>query len=323
MIFNWLFFCYCLVSLCFAPSTLEARDKIVFVSTIPDLSWLAKEIGGDLVDAKALLSGKQNPHFMDAVPSFVRLTSQAQVFCFVGLELEVGYLPPILSRAGNQNIQKGGKGFCDASEYVEAIDKETHPVDRSMGDVHPAGNPHYYLSPTEMIKAAKKIKEVLTNTNPEKSTFFIVNFEKTRQRILELRNSLYTKFEDIHKFQKNNPLKFSAIEYHREFGYFFKEYDIRSMGSLEAIPGVSPSISRINELAKEASRLGVWIGLNADYNRTKTTEKFTELSKISFINVPTMTQPDHGIKSYYELQEKIAEEVLNTFHKRGDNGKVP
>ena len=156
MIFNQKsagFIPYCIAALLTSLSA-TALAKVKVVTTIPDLAWVAAEVGGDHVETKALLRGNENAHFVDAVPEFTRLTADADVVCIAGLDLEVGYMPAVLTRSGNAKIQPGGAGYCEAGKSVQVLEKLTTAVDRSMGDVHPAGNPHFYLSPKARLLAS-------------------------------------------------------------------------------------------------------------------------------------------------------------------------
>ena len=113
-----------------------ALAKVKVVATVPELAWAAAEIGGGAVEVHALLRGNENPHYVDAVPEFTRLVAEADIVCVVGLDLEVGYMPAVLSRSGNAKVQPGGPGYCDASKSVPVLEKATSAVDRSLALKH-------------------------------------------------------------------------------------------------------------------------------------------------------------------------------------------
>ena len=288
------------------PALGSSPGAISFISTIPDFSWLASQIGGDKVDSRALLKGTENPHFVDAVPEFVRLIANAQVVCIAGLELEVGYMPAVLSRSGNPFVQPGGKGFCDLGKSISVLDKPSGPVDRSMGDVHPTGNPHFYLSPKSMAEAAKGIAEVLTRVdtlhkadydNGLKKAVFVLSKigEENRSKLIKLN-------------LKEKPL---MLEYHREFSYFIDYYGLESFGSIEEKPGVPPSAGRIAEVALAAKKAGVRFVLATDYSPAKSLKRFSELSGIPVLTVPTMVQSIEGMKSYGDVQNRIVDLIVD------------
>ena len=140
--------------------------ELKVVTTTPDLAWLVDSIGKKRVSAISLLNGSEDPHFVDAMPSWIAKASRADVFCLVGLELEVGWVPKVLERSANPKIQPGGKGYCEVGKFVKALEVPKGKIDRSMGDVHASGNPHYHLGPEQFKNAAKGVFEVLVTNDP-------------------------------------------------------------------------------------------------------------------------------------------------------------
>ena len=142
-----------LVLLTALPVALGARPASAaamrVVTTTEDLASLAREVGGDKVVVVALAKGYQDPHFVDPKPSFILEISRADVLIVVGRELEIGWLPPLLSNSRNAKVQVGGNGYLDASQNVKILEIPTGQITRAMGDVHPQGNPHYWLDPEQ------------------------------------------------------------------------------------------------------------------------------------------------------------------------------
>src|SRR4030095_14926776 len=136
-----------LCALMAAPSAARAADKTNVVATTEDLASLAQEIGGDKVSVVALAKGYQDPHFVDPKPSFILSLSRADLLIAVGRELEIGWLPPLLTSSRNGKIQPGAKGYLDASLNVRILEIPTGQITRAMGDGHPLGHPHYWLEP--------------------------------------------------------------------------------------------------------------------------------------------------------------------------------
>jgi zinc/manganese transport system substrate-binding protein len=290
-------------------SSVEAKPKLKVVSSIPDLSWVVSEIGKDRVDAVALLRGTENPHYIDAVPEFVRIMASADVACIVGLDLEVGWIPPVLARSGNAKVQPGGMGYCETGKAVSALDKPTGPVDRSMGDVHPHGNPHFYLSPTALGHAATVMTQTLKNVDPLHAGFYEKNLVAFQSAMKNLTAKIHKKLEPVRQVQaaSGRPL---VIEYHREFTYFFAEYGLDSLGAVEEKPGVPPSAGRIGTLAQSMRAAGVRLILAADYSPTGALERLSEMSGAKLLRLPTMMQA-RGINDYEGLQEHLAKLVLD------------
>lgn len=283
-----------------------AQGAAKVVTSIPDLAWAAQQIGGEHVEARSLLKGTENPHYADAVPEFIRLVANADVVCFVGLELEVGWLPKVLARSGNAQIQQGGKGFCETGKSVATLEKRTGAVDRSMGDVHPEGNPHYWLDPLAFANASAVISEALIRVDAKNEDHYRKNYA-----------ALKAKLEGIHK---KNRAKLGAvlskikgpllIEYHGEFTYFNHAYGIQSFGTIEEKPGIPPSAGRIAEAGTSAKGAGVRIALVAEYHPHKVLGRFSELSGIPVVSVPTSIQPLGKIKDYAEFQDYLVDSIL-------------
>src|SRR5258705_1656636 len=128
------------------PNWAEAK-KLNIVTSTTDLAALVQEVGGDKIQVEAIAKGYQDPHFVEAKPSFLLKLRQADLLIVVGLQLEIGWLPPLINQSGNARIQVGANGYLDASQFAEILDIPTGTVTRAMGDGHPPGNPHYWLAP--------------------------------------------------------------------------------------------------------------------------------------------------------------------------------
>jgi len=294
----------CLQALATLPLAAEGKQRVV--TTLPDLAWVAAEIGGPRVEAGALLRGSENPHYLDAVPDFIRRVADADVVCLIGLELEAGYMPAVLARSGNAAVQPGGVGYCEVASKVTVQDKPTGPVDRSMGDVHPGGNPHFHLSPVALSEAAVVIYETLARVDPQGQATYQDGLTKLQAKLRVIQTATEQKLKPLLALGPN-PL---VIEYHKEFTYFFSAYGIPSFGSIEEKPGVAPSAARLALLAKAAKEAGVRVIVAASYNPSRTLERFSELSGIPLAVVPPMMYPSQGITTYDELQSAVADALI-------------
>src|SRR5882672_3472821 len=155
----------CAFVLLAAPAS-EASAKMKIVSTLDDFSSIAASVGGGLVEAESLARGYQDPHFLDAKPSFILKLSRADLLIVAGLELEIGYLPPLIDQSRNTRIHPGNPGYLDASIGCEILNRPTQQVTRAMGDVHPYGNPHYWTDPENGRVIARSIAAKLTEVDP-------------------------------------------------------------------------------------------------------------------------------------------------------------
>lgn len=279
------------------------------VTSTTDLAWAAKQIGGSHVEVRALLKGTENPHFVDAVPEFIRLTSEAQVACIVGLDLEVGWIPKVLSRSMNAQVQPGGKGYCEAGKAIQVLERPGGDVDRSMGDVHPSGNPHFWLSPSHLAQASKILYETLVGVDPQHLADYKAGLQKLTAQLDEHLRRNRQKLKPILSGDAAPVL----MEYHKEFAYFLDAYGLKSYGSLEEKPGVSPSAGRLAEVSVAAKASGVRFVLAAETAPKKTLEKFSEMSGIPIVTVPMSLQPTKGLAEYGEFQDRLVDAVVKAF----------
>ncbi len=276
------------------------------VTTLPELREIAKDIGGDEVRAQSLLNGTEDPHFIDAVPSFIRMAADADGVCLIGLGLEVGWMPKILSKSANPKVQPGGDGYCEAGKLIQALNKPSGTIDRSMGDVHPDGNPHFYLSPLALKEAAPAIKDLLVRLRPEKKSEFESRLKLFQKRM----DLLFAKIDKkIAPVRKTDP---AVIEYHQEFTYFFNAYKIRSLGAIEEKPGVPPSAARLAQVSASAKQSGAKLAIGAPQSPEKQLRKFQELSGIAYQKLPDMVQlNDPKLNSIEKVQERLADALVS------------
>jgi ABC-type Zn uptake system ZnuABC Zn-binding protein ZnuA len=160
----------------------DARPLQV-AATVPELGSLVREIGGDQVTVTVFAKGTEDPHFVEAKPSFIKTLSQADLFIQIGMEHETGWAPVLLQNARNRRVLPGARGFVDASAAIVPLDVPTGQVDRSLGDVHRAGNPHYLLDPVNGLKVARLIRDKLIELRPEGRPFFAQRYDAFRQRL--------------------------------------------------------------------------------------------------------------------------------------------
>src|ERR1700688_777426 len=147
-------------------ATQAAAKKLNVVTATTDMAALAQEVGGDRITVESIAKGYQDPHFVEAKPSFLLKLQKADLLVIVGLQLEIGWLPPLITQSGNARIQVGANGYLDASQFAEILEIPTGVVTRAMGDVHPLGNPHYWLDPDNGRRVARGIAAKLGELAP-------------------------------------------------------------------------------------------------------------------------------------------------------------
>lgn len=287
---------FCLVLL----TSLFAEAKIKVVTTLPDIAELVAEIGAQEVEVQSLLQGSEDPHYADARPDYILKVNRADAVCMIGMDLESGWLTKVLAKSGNKKVQEGGTGFCVLGNAIKALDIPVGMLNRSLGDIHAHGNPHFNLSPLKMAEAGSEIVRVLSTIKPDKASFFQKNHESFRLRMSELQNTL----------AKNLTSK-KVMEYHKEFTYFFHAYNLETMGSLEEKPGMPPSAARIGLAAKIAKENKVVVLFATPSAPHKVLERFQELSGVPVVIVPAYVQTASKFpaKSIADLQNLLVKSV--------------
>jgi len=231
------------------PLTGSADSKIRIMTATTDLASLAQEIGGDKVDVESVARGYQDPHFVDPKPSFLLKLSKAELLIVVGLELEIGWLPPLITQSSNPRIQVGAPGYFDASRFAKILELPTGQVTRAEGDVHPLGNPHYWLDPDNGLRIAKGIQNKLSEMRPNDAAYFAQRYDSFEQRLKQS--------EQQWQAQMKPYAGRKVVTYHRSWPNFFAEhFGLNVVGYVEPRSGHSsePSAHRGIDRANEARR---------------------------------------------------------------------
>src|SRR6202022_2971170 len=192
------------------PMAAEAK-KLYVVTSTTDMAALAQEVGGEKISVESIAKGYQDPHFVEAKPSFLLKLRQADLLIAVGLQLEIGWLPPLITQSGNPRIQVGAQGYLDASQFAEILEIPQGTVTRAEGDVHPLGNPHYWLDPDNGRRIARGIANKLADMDPADGAFFQQRFQDFEKRLLtseqkwdgEMKPYRGRKFVTYHRFVPN------------------------------------------------------------------------------------------------------------------------
>jgi len=227
-----LFFALAAIALAVFPAPARAA-KLKVVTSTTDLAEFAAQVGGDRVEVESIARGYQDPHFVEAKPSFLLKLRRADLLIAVGLQLEIGWLPPLITQCGNPAIQIGAKGYVDASQFAEILEIPTGVVTRAMGDVHAFGNPHYWLDPENGRRVARGIAQKLAEMRPADSAYFQERFQAFSQRLDESQKAWDA---EMKPFQARN-----VVTYHRSWPNFLKRFGLVSAGEIEPRPGIPPS----------------------------------------------------------------------------------
>jgi zinc/manganese transport system substrate-binding protein len=214
--------------------------KLNVVTSTTDMAALTQEVGGDKISVEAIAKGYQDPHFVEAKPSFLLKLRNADLLVVVGLQLEIGWLPPLITQCGNARIQVGAPGYLDASQFAEILEKPTGEVTRAMGDVHPLGNPHYWLDPDNGRRIARGIAQKLTELDPGDAAYF-------QQQLADFESRLAAAVQkwdaDMKPYRGRK-----VVTYHNSFPNFAKHFNLNVIGYVEPRPGIPPTPSHTIEL---------------------------------------------------------------------------
>ena len=239
-----------------------AASKLNVVTTTADLAALTQEVGGDRVSVQAIAKGYQDPHFVEAKPSFLLMLQRADLLVSVGLQLELGWLPPLVSQCGNARVQVNASGYLDASQFAEILELPTGPVSRAQGDVHPLGNPHYWLDPENGRRVARGIATKMAQLRPEDAQYFEQRFQDFSRRLAEAEKRWETQMAP-YRGRK-------VVTYHRSWPNFTHRFGLQVMGEVEPRPGIPPSPRHTIELMEMMKREGVKVILLEPYFDLKT-----------------------------------------------------
>jgi ABC-type Zn uptake system ZnuABC Zn-binding protein ZnuA len=281
-----------LASLLFGVTTQAAPLKVV--TTIQDLASLTKEVGGDRVDVSAIAKGYQDPHFVEPKPSYLLLLRNADLLEVVGLELEIGWLPPLLDQSRNNNIRPGQAGYLDLSSGVTILDKPSGNVNRSMGDVHPLGNPHYWLDPVNAVRIAMQVERKLSALRPADAPYFAQRLNDFKLRINEA-NKRWIAMMAPYRGAK-------VVTYHNSWPNFAKYFGLDIVGYVEPKPGVPPSPSHTFELIQLMKAQKVKAILMEPYFDSKTPQSIADRAGAKLlIMYPSVGGAKSGSDDYIHL----------------------
>ena len=245
-----------------AKGPLLAAGKLNVVTATQDLAALAVEVGGDHVNVLSIAKGYQDPHFVEAKPSFLLNLRKADLLVVVGLELEIGWLPPLITQSGNPRIQPAAQGYFDASRFAEILEIPTAQVTRAMGDVHPQGNPHYWLDPQNGLRVATGLAQKLSEMSPGDTKFFQQRLQDFRRRLMEAER----RWDEQMKPYRGR----KVITYHQSWPNFVKRFGLQVADYVEPRPGIPPSPAHVVELITLMKRQNVKLILVEPYFDLKT-----------------------------------------------------
>ncbi len=220
------------------------------VATLPSLAAIAKDIGGPLVQVEALVSPRQDPHYADAKPSLIVTLNRADLLIVNGLELEVGWLPPLLQQARNGKIQKGTPGYVDASAAVRLLGVPKGAIDRALGDIHPGGNPHFLVDPRAGARIAIAVGQGLARVDAANALIYQQNAAALAHKLDAFAAA------EAGRFAQLPPARRSLVAYHDSLLYLVDWLGLHQVATLEPRPGIAPNpqhVAEVLQLMKNAA----------------------------------------------------------------------
>lgn len=271
----------------------RAEATLKIVTTTPDFAAIAREIGGDRVEVSSLAKGIQDPHFVDAKPSFIRLLNQADLLIDGGADLELGWLPPLLESARNGKIRLGNPGRIVASAGINLLQIPTRPIDRSQGDVHSLGNPHYMLDPENGKIVGEQIASTLCRLDARACDHYRKNATAFRQRL----DRKITEW-----MQKMAPYRGAKIiTYHDSWPYFAERFGLNVVGHVEPKPGIPPSPGYLESLVDLITREKVKAVIMEPYFSPQAPRFLAQKTGIQVLPLHPSVAPEEGIHTYFDL----------------------
>ncbi|MCY1034681.1 zinc ABC transporter substrate-binding protein [Corallococcus sp. BB11-1] len=234
-----------------------ALADLKVVATLPDLAAVAKAVGGDKVEVVALALPTQDPHFVDAKPNLALALNRADLLITAGLDLEIGWLPSLQLGARNNRILTGNEGFLDASRFVSLQEVPTTAVDRSQGDVHPGGNPHYLYDPRQGIAVARGIEARMSQLDAKNAATYKANLAKFTQEVQAARPGWEKRLAGL----KGAPV----IAYHRTTAYLQDWLGFTTVAFLEPKPGIPPNPSHVAQVLAQGKARKVKLVVKEGY----------------------------------------------------------
>lgn len=273
-----------------------ASAQLRVVATTPDLASVAREIGGDRVNVVALAKPTEDPHYVDAKPSHVVTLNRADALIEGGAELELGWLPPLLENSRNRKIAAGAPGRIVASEGIKMLEVPTS-FDRSKGDVHSLGNPHFLIDPVDVKTIASNIADHFARIDPRSAATYRSNLAKFNTR-------LDAKFTDWQR--QLAPYRGAKIvTYHNDFVYLASRFGLDVVGTLEPKPGIAPSPAHLAQVIGRMKSTNAKVILVQPYQSRRTAETVARQTGAVVLDVSQQPGARANTTTYFDMMDNL------------------
>ncbi len=263
------------------------------VTTTEDLAAIARAVGGDAVQVRSITKGSQDPHHVDAKPSFMARLRRADLLIYVGLQLEVGWLPLLIDGARNPDIRPGRRGHLDASVGVPVLGRPEGEVDRSQGDVHPEGNPHYWLDPRNGLRIAASVTERLAELAPDRAAELRARGGAFQERLKARIAAWEAKAARLKGLE--------VVTYHATYAYLARWLGLKVAAQVEERPGIPPSPRHVAALVRQMRRHAVPILVSSGFAPPAVTARVAGKASAKHIVLPASVGGAAGVDSYEAL----------------------
>lgn len=250
------------------------------VATLPSLAAIVQDVGGPFVRAEALAAASEDPHFVDAKPSFILALNRARLLVATGLDLEVGWLPTLLVSARNGRIQPGGPGYLEAGRLVQLLESPQGRIDRTMGDIHPGGNPHFLTDPQRVADVAMGIAVRLGELDPPHADAYNSRAETLRDRLTAAGKRQAARFAALPEARRQ------VVTYHRSWPYLLAWLNLDQVATLEPRPGIAPDPGHVAGVLATMRRRKVHVVLQERYYPVGTSRTLCGLAHAKLLLLP-------------------------------------
>ena len=293
------------VHICFAAALLALAGPALAVlnvfATVPEWGALAEELGGDKVSVYLATNALQDPHHVEAKPSLIARARNADLVVATGAELEIGWLPLVIQRAGNPKIQPGKPGYFEAAAFVTMLEKPTR-LDRADGDVHPGGNPHIQTDPRNIAKVAPQLAARFAQLDPENAAWYQARAKAFGERW----NAAIAQWE-----KRASPLRgIPVIVQHKAFTYLFDWLGIKEVAALEPKPGVEPTTAHLSEVLGTLERSQAKMVVRAAYQSDRASAWIAERARVNVVVLPFSVGGDAEAKDLHGLFDDTIARLL-------------
>jgi len=279
-----------------AATGASASAQIRVVATTPDLASVAKEIGGDKVSVVALAKPTEDPHYVDAKPSHIVTLNRADALIEGGAELELGWLPPLLENSRNSKISAGAPGRIVASDGVKMLEIPTS-FDRSKGDVHSLGNPHFMIDPVTVKIIARNIAGHFAQIDPKNAATYNGNLTRFNTRL----DAKYAAWQ-----KELAPYRGARIvTYHKDFMYLGDRFGLTIVDELEPKPGIAPSPAHLAQVIGKMKSTNAKVILVQPFQNRKTAETVARQTGATVLDVPQQPGAAPNTTTYFDMMDNL------------------